>query len=191
MRKFTIHKAALALALIGVVALATTVYGEQTVNSLNSQVDDKATSYTIQKLGAGEVYDFMMKNPPRLVVDFIGAQNKLGKSEYKGDGRWIQKIRTSQFTRSGLGLVLHGHPYRKGAALTHLALDADRPAQQFRELLGDGQPQPRPLLHAALRPFSLTVFVEDGWQFVCGDALAGVRDRHDEVTVRKTDAFSR
>jgi len=88
----------LALALVGAVAVATTVYGEQTINSLSRQVGDKSTSFTIQKMGAGEVYDFMMQNPPRLVVDFIGAEHKLDKNEYEGDGRWISKIRTSQFT---------------------------------------------------------------------------------------------
>lgn len=98
MKTFTIHKSVLTLALVGVVAITTAVYGEQTVNSLSRQVDDKSTRFTIHMMGAGEVYDFMMKDPPRLVVDFIGAAHRLDKNEYEGDGRWIQKVRTSQFT---------------------------------------------------------------------------------------------
>ena len=70
-------------------------------------------------------------------------------------------------------------PHRKPAPLTHIALHADGPAQQFRKLLRNRQPQSSALLDAALRPFGLTVFVEDGGEFVGWYSFSSVRDRDD------------
>ena len=76
--------------------------------------------------------------------------------------------------------MLYWHTHRKRRAFPNFAFHADRPAQELREFLCNRQPQPGALLHAALAAFGLTVFVEDGREFVGGYAFAGVRYRYDE-----------
>jgi len=53
----------------------------------------------IQLLTRGEFNHrtFRMNNPPRLVVDLLGATNQVKQSRLDGDGGWISSIRTSQF----------------------------------------------------------------------------------------------
>ena len=64
--------------------------------------------------------------------------------------KWLQESQPIFAFSIRLRLKIGRHPHGEGAALSHLALHADRPAEQFREFLCDGQPQPGPLLDAAL-----------------------------------------
>jgi type IV pilus assembly protein PilQ len=38
------------------------------------------------------------EDPPRLVLDFMGAQHELQQNKYEGDARFVKSVRTSQFT---------------------------------------------------------------------------------------------
>jgi type IV pilus assembly protein PilQ len=45
-----------------------------------------------------EVQDFLMEDPPRLVIDFLGAQHELDQNKFEGDGSFVTSVRSSQFT---------------------------------------------------------------------------------------------
>jgi type II secretory pathway component GspD/PulD (secretin) len=86
--------------LLGVLIASTSVQGETSkVSSLRVEQDNSgSSSFIISKSGMMDVQDFTMENPPRLVLDFVGATHELTRNEFDGDGKIVTKVRTSQFT---------------------------------------------------------------------------------------------
>ncbi len=99
MRKaFSVKGCFYAILLAGVVALASPADDDApVVNSIRMNRDNGVTKFVIEKAGAMECQDFFLKNPNRLVIDFIGAKHGFSAREFEGDGRLVEKVRTSQF----------------------------------------------------------------------------------------------
>jgi type IV pilus assembly protein PilQ len=68
------------------------------VSSLRMEPQSGASSYVISKSGALEVQEFLMQDPPRLVLDLVGGEHELDKTRFDGDGSYVKAVRTSQFT---------------------------------------------------------------------------------------------
>ncbi|MEJ2719743.1 MAG: AMIN domain-containing protein [bacterium] len=101
MRKlFAVRKTMVATLLIGVLIASTAVQGETSkVSSLRVERDQSgSSSFIISKSGTMDLQDFTMEDPPRLVLDFVGATHELSTSEFEGDGDFVRKVRTSQFS---------------------------------------------------------------------------------------------
>ena len=67
------------------------------ISSLRMEPHSGSSSYVIAKSGAVEVQDFLMSDPPRLVVDFVGAEHGLDQQQFDGDPSFVKSVRTSQF----------------------------------------------------------------------------------------------
>lgn len=98
-RIFVIRNAVVAVLLTGVFLTGSAVQGEiPQINALAREgASSGSASFVISKAGAVEVREFRMDNPPRLVVDFVGAANKINEPAVAGDGVYVDKVRTSQF----------------------------------------------------------------------------------------------
>lgn len=93
------HKSVAAICLGGAFLLSTTVSGDASkIESVRLERQAGATTFIISKMGAMDVEDFMMEDPPRLVVDFVGAQHGLDVNTIEGDGSFVTRVRSSQFT---------------------------------------------------------------------------------------------
>jgi type IV pilus assembly protein PilQ len=68
------------------------------VHSLNMERGDGTAKFVIEAAGTFELQDFFMEEPARLVLDFMGAEHGLLKTSFEGDGDFVQRVRTSQFT---------------------------------------------------------------------------------------------
>jgi type II secretory pathway component GspD/PulD (secretin) len=96
---FLIRKSVGAVSLAAALILTTIASGDASkITSLKVEPRSGSSSYVIEKSGALEVQDFLMKDPARLVVDFIGAAHDLDKMQFEGDGKYVKSVRTSQFT---------------------------------------------------------------------------------------------
>jgi type IV pilus assembly protein PilQ len=92
------HPTALAL-FAGVIMLASVAWSEVAkLSSITLEQKDQASTYVIACSGDVHHQDFLMSNPPRLVLDIMGAQNALDKMTQAGDGKLVKNVRTSQFT---------------------------------------------------------------------------------------------
>lgn len=67
------------------------------IHSLRLEKDPRGCRYVIEKTGAVDVQDFVLSDPDRVVVDFIGSKYALGSMVFEGDGRLVERVRTSQF----------------------------------------------------------------------------------------------
>ena len=108
MRKvLRMHKSIAALCVCGVLlTLSTTASGDAAkVHSFAMQRGAESTSFVISKIGSAEVEEFLMEDPPRLVVDLMGATNQLIDSKFDGDGMWVKRVRCSQFTNEPDGVT--------------------------------------------------------------------------------------
>jgi type II secretory pathway component GspD/PulD (secretin) len=93
------HKSVAAVCLGGALLLSTTVSGDASkIQSVRVEQSAESTSFVISKMGAMDIEDFLMEDPPRLVVDFVGATHGLDKNLFEGDGTFVNRVRTSQFT---------------------------------------------------------------------------------------------
>jgi hypothetical protein len=87
------------LLLVGaVVAVGSSGGSAPAVTGVEQVREGSAVSYVIAKKGPVQVQDFVLANPDRLVVDFLGARFALDRMTYDGDGRFVERVRTSQFT---------------------------------------------------------------------------------------------
>ncbi len=68
------------------------------ISSLRVEPHSGSSSYVISKSGTMEVEEFLMQDPPRLVLDLMGAEHELDKTKFEGDGGFVKTVRTSQFT---------------------------------------------------------------------------------------------
>jgi type IV pilus assembly protein PilQ len=86
--------------LVGVLIVGTSVQGDTSQISALEVVKDAGgtASYVISKTGAVEVQEFMMDDPPRLVVDFIGATHQMTDMSFEGDETVVDRVRSSQFS---------------------------------------------------------------------------------------------
>lgn len=96
----TIRRPVLAFLIAGAVVMTSWVNGDtSTVTALSHQPGEgSSTNYVIAKGDAVAVQDFLMEDPPRLVLDFIGARHMLDKNEFEGDGQYVKRVRTSQYS---------------------------------------------------------------------------------------------
>jgi type IV pilus assembly protein PilQ len=100
-KAFFIKGCVFAMFLAGLAALASFAQDEvAAVNAIRLDMNDGTTRFVIEKKGAVEYQDFTLNNPPRLVIDFIGARHNLESREFDGDGKLVAKVRTSQFTNT-------------------------------------------------------------------------------------------
>jgi len=84
--------------IVGLVAVAA-VAGGEVVKLEAIALDNTATSstYKIQHSGNADYQEYLLTNPPRLVVDLLGVTNSMGVASVKGDGKNVTLVRTSQF----------------------------------------------------------------------------------------------
>lgn len=99
MRKLKMARGScIAICLLAIVSMTTSVWGDSSeINALRIEKVGGTTSYIVSKVGAVDVQNFVMTNPPRLVVDFIGARHAMPSLQYEGDGEFVDRVRTSQF----------------------------------------------------------------------------------------------
>ena len=96
---FLIRKSVGAASLAAALILSTISSGDASkISSLRIEPHSGSSSYVISKSGALDVRDFVMEDPPRLVLDFIGARHELAQTRFDGDGRFVKSVRSSQFT---------------------------------------------------------------------------------------------
>lgn len=96
---FLIRRSAAAASLAAVLILSTIASGDASkISSLRIEPHSGSSSYVISKSGALDVQDFIMADPPRLVLDFLGAQHDLAQTQFDGDGKFVKSVRSSQFT---------------------------------------------------------------------------------------------
>jgi type IV pilus assembly protein PilQ len=82
----------------GVVVLASLAWAEVAMlSSITLEQKDTQSTYRIEFSGDVHHQDFLMSNPPRLVIDLVGARNGLEKFTRSGDGRLVKGVRTSQY----------------------------------------------------------------------------------------------
>jgi len=92
------HPTVLAL-LAGVLVLASVAQSEVVkLSSITLEQGDNTSTYVMEFSGDVNHQDFLMSNPPRVVIDLMGAQNALQKMTEVGDGKLVKSVRTSQFT---------------------------------------------------------------------------------------------
>ncbi|MFQ5510578.1 MAG: type IV pilus secretin PilQ [Candidatus Krumholzibacteriia bacterium] len=96
---FMIRRSVLVVGLAAVLAAGTTVRGDtSSINSLKVEKSTGSSSFVISKMGAIDVQDFVMEDPPRLVLDFLGAKHDLSGNKFDGDGQFVRRVRSSQFS---------------------------------------------------------------------------------------------
>lgn len=97
---FVIRRSVVTALLLGVLIVGTSVQGDTSQICALKVVKDAegSSSYVISKTGAVEVQEFMMDDPPRLVVDFIGATHQMTDMSFDGDGGVVARVRSSQFS---------------------------------------------------------------------------------------------
>jgi len=102
MKKLSMVRRSVILFLLsGIVAVAASATGGiPGVVSISSETNESGVKWIIEKNGNIELQDFQLQNPPRLVLDFMGARHQLDQKLYLGDGKLVDRVRTSQFTNS-------------------------------------------------------------------------------------------
>ncbi len=97
---FVIRNSVVTALLVAVLMMGTSVQSNTTqISALEVVKDaDGSSSFVITKTGAIEIQEFMMDDPPRLVVDFIGATHLMTEMTFEGDGTIVERVRSSQFT---------------------------------------------------------------------------------------------
>ncbi len=101
-RIFVVHSAIVAVLLLGALVVSASVQKEASqISALRIDRDAAGSpSFVISKSGAVRIQDFMMDNPPRLVLDFVGATWSMPASVVEGDGKFVEKVRSSQFAEA-------------------------------------------------------------------------------------------
>jgi type IV pilus assembly protein PilQ len=101
-RIFAVRNTVVAVLLTGVFLTGATVQGENSrVSDLKVERDSNGSpSFVISKSGAVQVREFRMQEPPRLVVDLVGAVYGMSTPVMDGDGVYVDRVRSSQFTTS-------------------------------------------------------------------------------------------
>ncbi len=96
---FLIRRSAAAASLAAVLILSTIASGDASkISSLRIEPHSGSSSYVISKSGALDVQDFVMEDPPRLVLDLVGARHEMAQTRFDGDGKFVKSVRSSQFT---------------------------------------------------------------------------------------------
>ncbi|NIM19521.1 MAG: AMIN domain-containing protein [Candidatus Latescibacteria bacterium] len=96
-----VRRSVIILLLVGAIALASSATGDvPSVISLKMESSLEMTTCSIEKKGEVELQEFRLENPRRVVLDFVGARHQLDKKTFLGDGKFVQRVRTSQFTNS-------------------------------------------------------------------------------------------
>lgn len=94
-----IHRSIFAAALGAAWIMSSVATGDASkISSLRVEPHSGSSSYVISKSGTLEVEEFLMQDPPRLVLDLMGAEHELDKTKFEGDGGFVKSVRTSQFT---------------------------------------------------------------------------------------------
>ncbi len=131
-RIFVIRNAVVAVLLTGVFLTGTSVQGDTSqISGLRVQQDSNGSpSFIISKTGAVQVREFRMDDPPRLVVDFVGATHGISNPVMEGAGAFVSRVRSSQFTTSP-DLIARVVFDLKGNPNYRLKTDDDRVTVEF------------------------------------------------------------
>jgi type IV pilus assembly protein PilQ len=97
---FARRNAVVAVLLLGALIGSTAVQGDTSqISALRMERDvNGSPSYVISKSGVVEINEFLMDEPPRLVLDFVGATHGIATPTTDGDGEFVVRVRSSQFT---------------------------------------------------------------------------------------------
>jgi type IV pilus assembly protein PilQ len=152
MRKaFIVKGCFFALLLAGVLNLVSFATEEQpAVNALSIETQRGETKVIIGKVGALECKDFVLDNPSRLIVDFVGATHELPAREFTGDGTLIEKVRTSQFANDPTKITRVVFDLKRQAAHT-ITQEPDRIIIDFTDEGAAAAAQP-PMMGASMAP---------------------------------------
>jgi type IV pilus assembly protein PilQ len=98
-RIFVVRNAVVAVLLLGALVASASVQGDTSqISALRIERDSNGSpSFVISKSGVVRIQDFMMGNPPRLVLDFVGSTYGMPNSVVEGDGKFVERVRSSQF----------------------------------------------------------------------------------------------
>jgi len=93
------HRKVFALALMATVALAlpSAVSAGAELAAVDVQGADDGVRVELLAQGDFTFRTFRMNNPPRLVIDLVGATKVASSNRVAGDGEWIKSVRMSQF----------------------------------------------------------------------------------------------
>jgi type IV pilus assembly protein PilQ len=118
MKKLSMVRRSVILFLLsGIVAVASSATGEiPGIVSMKTETNESGVQWIIEKNGDFELQDFQLHNPPRLVLDFLGARHRLDQKLFLGDGKLVERVRTSQFTNSPREVTRVVFDFKEGAS---------------------------------------------------------------------------
>ncbi|MBP2680715.1 MAG: pilus assembly protein PilQ [Candidatus Krumholzibacteriota bacterium] len=154
---FASRKTLFAALLLGALVASTTVQGDTSqVSALRMENDPNGSpSYVISKTGAVEINEFLMDDPPRLVLDFLGAAHGIATSTTEGDGKYVLRVRSSQFASSP-ELVTRVVFDLKAKCDYRLTTEADRVVVRFQNGRDTNEPEAPVMMGSSIDP-SLSV----------------------------------
>lgn len=99
-RIFAVRNAVFAVLLTWAFLTGASVQGDTPrISDLKVERDTNGVpTFVITKTGAVQVREFRMQDPPRLIVDLVGAACGLEAPVVDGDGVCVERVRSSQFT---------------------------------------------------------------------------------------------
>jgi type IV pilus assembly protein PilQ len=152
-RIFASRKTLVAALLLGALIASTTVQGDTSqVSALRVENDSNGSpSYVISKTGAVEINEFLMDDPPRLVLDFLGASHGIASSTTDGDGKYVLRVRSSQFASSP-ELVTRVVFDLKAKCDYRLTTEADRVIVRFQSGRDTAEPQAPVMMGSSIDP---------------------------------------
>ena len=152
-RIFANRKTLVAVLLLGALIASTTVQGDTSqVSALRVENDSNGSpSYVISKTGAVEINEFLMDDPPRLVLDFVGAAHGIMSSTTEGDGKYVLRVRSSQFT-SAPELVTRVVFDLKTKCDYRLTTEADRVVVRFEGGRDVSEPETPVMMGSSIDP---------------------------------------
>jgi type IV pilus secretin PilQ/predicted competence protein len=147
MKKLSMVRRSVILFLLsGIVAIASSATGEiPGIVSMNVETNESGVKWVIEKNGDIELQDFQLQNPPRLVLDFLGARHQLDQKLYLGDGKLVERVRTSQFTNSPQEVTRVVFDLRDGTSF-NVANTGNRVVVDFFAQSGDDRKLDRPVI---------------------------------------------
>jgi type IV pilus assembly protein PilQ len=131
---FASRNAVVAVLLLGALVGSTSVQGDTSqISALTMQRDANGSpSYIISKSGPVEIDEMLLDNPPRLVLDFLGTTHGITAPTTDGDGEFVARVRSSQFTKAP-DLVTRVVFDLKIKCEYHLTTEADRVIVRFEK----------------------------------------------------------
>ena len=127
------HRSILALMTVGMVVAVSSANGDVLkVSSIKLEKAPNEVKFLVESSGNASYQAFKMNNPPRVVLDIIGARHNLAKSQYNGDGRLVKAVRTSQYRNDPDEVTRIVFDLASGNVVTH----EEVPVQDDMDFLG-------------------------------------------------------